>query len=537
MNPDRWQRVKELLNEALERDPEQRSAFLDEHCAEDADLRSEVASLLSSFEDADDFMESKQPGGGSGFTPAREPWADMRIGPYRVVEEIGRGGMGTVYRAARADDAFRQQVAIKIVKRGMDHDFVLRRFRNERQILATLDHPNVARLLDGGATEDGLPYFVMEYVDGGKPINDYCDNHQLNTRERLEIFRQVCSAVQAAHERKIVHRDIKPGNILVTPRGQPKLLDFGIAKILDPDLMTQTLDPTATILRLMTPEYASPEQVRGEAITAASDVYSLGVLLYELLTGHRPYRLRSRSPHEIAQVICDEAPEKPSTMVQRTELVTRTEGPVTLTPDLVSRARGTRPDELRRALCGDLDNIILKAMRKEADRRYPSAAVLEQDIARYLAGMPVSARRDTLFYRASKSLRRNRSSVIVAVAALALGTGLVLAWREFVEQGASATSVSKIEPLTSFPGDETQPVFSPDGSRIAFVWEGENSINSDIYIKPVRGVGMERLTTNAAEDLSPILVPDGRKIAWLRTTEVETRCWCQTRSRAACTAR
>lgn len=523
MKPDRWERVKELLNEALEREPEQREAFLDEHCAEDAELRSEVASLLSSFEDADDFMESNQPLAGFGLAPAKEDWADMRIGPYRVVEEIGRGGMGTVYRAVRADDAFRKQVAIKIVKRGMDHDFVLRRFRNERQILATLDHPNVARLLDGGATEDGLPYFVMEYIDGGKPINDYCDTRQLNTRERLEIFRQVCSAVQAAHERKIVHRDIKPGNILVTPRGEPKLLDFGIAKILDPDLMTQTLDPTATILRLMTPEYASPEQVRGEPITAASDVYSLGVLLYELLTGHRPYRLRSRSPHEIAQVICEEAPEKPSTMVNRTELVTRTEGPVTLTPDLVSRARGTRPEELRRSLCGDLDNIILKAMRKEAERRYPSAAAFEQDIARYLAGMPVSARRDTLFYRASKSLRRNKSSMVVGAAVLAIAIALMLAWREFVEPSVSGpVSAVHIEPLTSFPGDETQPVFSPDGSRIAFVWEGENSSNSDIYIKPVRGVGMERLTTNPAEDLSPTWSPDGKRLAWLRTTETET---------------
>jgi serine/threonine protein kinase len=291
MKPDRWQQVKELLNEALERDPEDRPAFLESRCGSDIDLRGEVDSLLSSYETADDFMESaRNPFAATATELARNPYADMRIGPYRVVEEIGRGGMGTVYRAVRADDSFRKQVAIKIVRRGMDHDFVLRRFRNERQILATLDHPNVARLLDGGATEDGLPYFVMEYIDGGKPIQQYCDEKELTTGQRLQLFGEVCSAVDSAHERRIVHRDIKPGNILVTPRGQPKLLDFGIAKILDPELTTLTMDPTATVLRLMTPEYASPEQVRGEPITPASDVYSLGVLLYELLTGHRPHR-------------------------------------------------------------------------------------------------------------------------------------------------------------------------------------------------------------------------------------------------------
>ena len=524
MNPDRWQRVKELLNEALEREPEERAAFLEERCGTDSDLRSEVDSLLASYNDADDYLESaKNPFAATATAIARDPHADMRIGPYRVVEEIGRGGMGTVYRAVRADDAFRKQVAIKIVKRGMDHDFVLRRFKNERQILATLDHPNVARLLDGGATEDGLPYFVMEYIDGGKPIHQYCDEKTLTTRQRLQLFCDVCSAVETAHERRIVHRDIKPGNILITPRGQAKLLDFGIAKILDPELTTQTIDPTATVLRLMTPEYASPEQVRGEEITPASDVYSLGVLLYELLTGHRPYRLRSRSPHEIAQVICEETPEKPSTIVGRTELVTRTEGPVTLTPETVSKVRRTKPDELRRSLSGDLDNIVLMAMRKEPGRRYPSAAAMQADIMRCLEGMPVSARRDTLMYRISKGLRRNSTLVLVAFIALAMGTALMFAWRDYIQPAfRSPAPAPQIAPFTSFPGDETQPVFSPDGSRMAFVWEDEQSGNSDIYIKPVRGVGMERLTTDVAEDVSPTWSPDGQRIAWLRAAENET---------------
>ncbi|HYO80365.1 MAG TPA: protein kinase, partial [Bryobacteraceae bacterium] len=525
MNPDRWTRVKELLSETLELQPEQRAAFLTRQCGADNDLKAEVESLLDCYDEADEFMESSQRVTAAAVASAAglDPYTDARIGPYRVVEEIGRGGMGTVYRAVRADDAFRKQVAIKIVRRGMDHDFILRRFRNERQILATLDHPNIARLIDGGTTEDGLPYFVMEYVDGGKPIHQYCDEKRMNTRERLVLFRQVCSAVQSAHERRIVHRDIKPGNILVTPRGAPKLLDFGIAKILDPEFSSQTLDPTATVLRLMTPEYASPEQVRGEEITAASDVYSLGVLLYELLTGHRPYRLRSRSPHEIALVICEEAPERPSTMVNRTELVTRTEGPVTVTPDFVSKARNTRPDDLRKALCGDLDNIVLMAMRKEPERRYATASELDEDIDRYLQGMPVKARNDAFTYRFSRAIRRNRTTVAVAAAALLFGTLAVVAWRDLLAPNLFQTpAASTIVPLTSYPGDETQPAFSPDGKRLAFVWEGESAGHSDIYIKPVRGAGMERLTTNPAEDVSPTWSPDGKRIAWLRANETET---------------
>ncbi|HYP12515.1 MAG TPA: serine/threonine-protein kinase, partial [Bryobacteraceae bacterium] len=296
MNPEHWQRVKDLLNAALEVAPPERDDYLDKQCGSDAALRNEVQSLLASYDEAgDDFMDGVREEPPAATLKTDDPFVGMRVGPYRVIEEIGHGGMGTVFRAVRADDAYRKQVAIKVVRRGMSHDFVLRRFRHERQIMATLEHPNIARLLDGGATEDGLPYFVMEYVQRGEPIDTYCDRNQLNTRERLELFRQICSAVQAAHERQIIHRDIKPTNILVNSRGEPKLLDFGIAKILDPELATQTVDPTMTALRMMTPEYASPEQVRGDSVTEASDVYSLGVLLYELLSGHRPYRLKSRS--------------------------------------------------------------------------------------------------------------------------------------------------------------------------------------------------------------------------------------------------
>lgn len=529
MSPDRWQRVKELLNEALSRDAGERALFLDEHCAGDPELRAELDSLLDSFTEAGDFMDGGDRSEAATAVAAAlapvttDPYTGKRIGPYRILGEIGHGGMGAVYKAVRADAPNAEPVALKVVRRGMDHDFILKRFRSERQILATLEHPHIARLLDGGATDDGLPYFVMEYIEG-RPIHRYCDEEKLTTRQRLELFCLVCSAVECAHERKIVHRDIKPANILVNAQGEPKLLDFGIAKILDPDLATSTIDVTATVLRLMTPEYASPEQVRGGEITAASDVYSLGVLLYELLTGHRPYRLRTRLPHEIAQIICEDEPEKPSTMVCRTELVTRgPEGAITVTPELVGSARRTRPEELRRMLCGDLDNIILMAMRKEPGRRYPSAAALQQDLQRYLDARPVGARKDTIVYRARKAAQRHRTATALGAAALlvvlvlsaAFYTGVVSRpWR-----GASAAFIT---PLTSFPGDETQPVFSPDGSRIAFVWGGENGDNSDIYIKPVRGVGLERITTDGAEDVSPTWSPDGRRIAWLRVTDNDT---------------
>jgi serine/threonine protein kinase len=289
INPDRdrWQRVKDLLNAALDLHPAERARYLLDTCGDDTELRQEVTELLASYEDAgDEFLDRPQNEHSAldAFARSVDPLVGKHVGPYKIVEQIGQGGMGSVYKAVRDDDVFKRDVAIKIIRRGMNTDFVVRRFRHERQALAALDHPNVARMIDGGVTDEGLPYFVMEYIDG-VPIDTYCDTRKLDVPARLKMFQQVCAGVQCAHDRKIVHRDIKPGNILVDEAGRPKLLDFGIAKILDPELSTQTLDPTATVLRLMTPEYASPEQVLGEDITEASDVYSLGVLLYELLTG------------------------------------------------------------------------------------------------------------------------------------------------------------------------------------------------------------------------------------------------------------
>ena len=340
--------------------------------------------------------------------------------------------MGTVYLAVRSDDAFQKRVALKVLKRGMDTDAIVRRFRNERQILASLDHPYISGLLDGGTTPDGLPYFAMEFVEG-QPIDEYCEARRLDTTARLEMFTKICAAVQYAHQNLIIHRDIKPANVLVTADGTPKLLDFGIAKLLNPDLGGQTYAATADGSPLMTPEYASPEQVRGEVVTTATDVYSLGVLLYELLTGRRPYQLTSRTPAEIARVVCHSVPERPSTAVTRTGSAATHSEAMTAAADAPpmpdagpGRPRISDPQRLRRRLAGDLDNIVLKALNKEPARRYASVDQLSEDIRRHLSGLPVTARKDTFGYRAAKFVGRNRTGVAAAVLVLvALIAGIV----------------------------------------------------------------------------------------------------------------
>ncbi|HEX8096855.1 MAG TPA: serine/threonine-protein kinase, partial [Pyrinomonadaceae bacterium] len=434
MNTQEWQRVEELLDAALELDPVARRKFLDEASAGAPGLRREVESLIECEEKVDGFLAA----------PAIEYAPDLfdrgeapdalighAIGPYKVMREIGRGGMGTVYLGRRADDAYQKQVAIKLIKRGMDSAFVLRRFRRERQILASLDHPNIARLLDGGTTDDGRPYFVMEYVEGAR-IDDYADAHRLSTNARLSLFRQVCAGVQYAHQNLVIHRDLKPSNILVTAGGEAKLLDFGLAKLLDPQGEGGEAH-TVTELRAMTPEYASPEQVRGQSVTTASDVYSLGVVLYELLAGHRPYRVKSREPDEFARAVCEQEPERPSASVSRTEDCAKPGGGTTkaVTPETVSRARGERAERLRRRLEGDLDNIVLMAMRKEPQRRYKSAAQFSDDIGRHLAGLPVIARKDTFKYRGAKFVKRNKAGVGAAalLVLILIGGTAATAWQ------------------------------------------------------------------------------------------------------------
>jgi len=382
MDRERWQKVKQILEDAVELARDEQAGFVSDVCGDDADLRVEVISLLNETEAA----ESLETSAYRHVVPNDDRLLNTKIGNYRLVERIGSGGMGTVYLAERADGAFEQNVALKLIKRGMDSDEILRRFVTERQILASLKHPNIAHLIDGGTTADGLPFLVMEYVEGS-PITEYIKIHGLNLEARLDLFREVCAAVSFAHQKLVIHRDLKPLNILITSDGKAKLLDFGIAKLVKSDKN----DETQTNTFAFTPEYASPEQIRGESLSTATDVYSLGVVLYELLTGIRPFKFEGKNFGEIVRTISETAPLKPSAT---DTLEIPDEG------ELKARFSSTR-------LRGDIDNIVLKTLNKDPARRYSSVEQFSEDIRRHLKGLPVLARQDSWSYRAEKFTRRN----------------------------------------------------------------------------------------------------------------------------------
>ncbi len=472
MHPERWKRVKEVLDVSLGLAPGERVAYLTRVCDTDSDLREEVESLIQAYEADQDMLEKP---------PLREtvdPMIGARLGAYELVERIGSGGMGQVYRSIRADDTFRKEVAIKVVRRGMDLERVVRQFRRERQITASLEHPNIAALIDGGTTEEGLPYFVMEFIRG-QPIDLYCDEMGLTKRDRLQLFATVCGAVQFAHERGVVHRDIKPANILVTSAGVPKLLDFGIAKILNPEILPSGQESIVTVGPAMTPEYASPEQLSGGVVTGASDIYSLGVLLYQLIAHERPAPRRAVNGHALPP---------PSS----------TEG--------------------GRGIHRDLDSIVMMAMQIEPEKRYQSAAEFEADIRRYLEDRPVRAGNRGLLQRAARLVARRKA--LAAGGALAVAAAAVWMWQW--REGPDDPSRYQVVPVTSLPGAETQPSFSPDGRKIVYVWNGENGENPDLYVQSLDDGSVRRITTDAAEDLSPVWSPDGLRIAWLRTGTRET---------------
>lgn len=408
MNPEHWQKVKAILEKALEIAPESRSAFLDESCGNDEELRREIEKLLEFENDGADLLE--QAAVSTVLEKAPTAFLDKQIGHYKIIGELGVGGMGAVFLAERADGEFQQKVALKLIKRGMDSDAVLHRFLNERQILASLEHPNIAHLIDGGTTDDGSPYFVMEYVEG-IPIIEFAEMQSLDLKERLDLFREVCSAVSFAHQNLVIHRDLKPSNILITKESKVKLLDFGIAKLLKSEGENQT----ATQHFAFTPEYASPEQVRGEKLSTATDIYSLGVILYELLTGIRPYQTDSHNISEIVKAICETEAIRPSSITKK-EKETGRQGDKE-TKNLSSNVTPSPhlPFSLSQ-LRGDLDNIILKALRKEPDRRYSSVEQFSEDIRRHQTGLPVTASKDTWSYRTSKFVQRNK----IGVAAVAL---------------------------------------------------------------------------------------------------------------------
>jgi tetratricopeptide (TPR) repeat protein len=396
-DPAKWREAKHILDEALELPAQDRAGFIAAACAGSESLRRDVESLAAASE-SESLLDAPVPFALDDLPPTSR--VGERIGAYELLEELGRGGMGVVYLARRADDEFQRRVAIKLVSAGLADRVALGRFRSERQISASLDHPHIARLLDGGATEGGEPYFVMEYVEG-EPLLEYCEARGLSVAKRLAIFRDVCAAVQHAHQNLVVHRDLKPSNILVSREGEAKLLDFGIAKLLDPAGVMRAEDGTATLYRMLTPDYASPEQVRGRPVSTASDVYTLGVVLYELLAGQRPYHIATLEPEELLRLVCEEDPERLSAVAPSKDLG------------------------------GDLDAIVALAMRKEPGRRYSSAAALSEDIGRHLDGLPVLARKGTTTYRAGKFLRRHRFGVAAAMLVLAaLAGGLWTTLRE-----------------------------------------------------------------------------------------------------------
>jgi Tol biopolymer transport system component len=493
MNPERWQRIDALLDEALDLAPTDRASFLEAECAGDRELLQQVMSILDAGTGGTSILDARAVDVAAPMLPdaARAPLPE-RVGPYHIDRVIGEGGMGMVYLAHRDDGSSARRVALKVVRRGLHLNAkIVRRFHDERQILAALDHPGIAAPLDNGITDDGLPYFAMEYVDGDT-IDRYCESKALGVDQRLELFVLVCNALAHAHGKSVVHRDIKPSNILVTEDGQPHLLDFGIAKLLDPSLLDG--DPrTATRYseRLLTPEYASPEQIRGEPVVIASDVYCLGVLLYELLTGNRPFRKAERSAHGLERAVLEDDPTRPS------EVVTR--------------------EPLRRRLKGDLDTIVLTAMSKEPQRRYATAAEMASDVRRHLAGRRVRARGTNPMYRARRWAVRHRFAASVSVAAAAVA---VIVATAFMRANIPARLV--MSGATRIPVDQELSLdgeLSPDGKRVAFV--GGTGTSMRLFVREISS-GRVTALADSVPGLHrwPRWSPDGKHIALMASSRI-----------------
>ncbi|NNE10119.1 MAG: serine/threonine protein kinase, partial [Gemmatimonadetes bacterium] len=500
MGDDRRPRsAADLFAAAMDLDRAARSAFLMKSCGGDEALRAEVESLLAAHDKAEGFLNTPPLDAELGLHEAVAPedLSGRTIGSYRLLHKLGSGGTGTVYLAERADAEFEKSVAVKLIRRGMDTDHIIARFQNERRLLAALEHSNIARMIDGGVTDDGRPYLIMEYVDG-VPIDRYCDAHEVSLAGRVALFRTVCAAVHHAHRNLIVHRDIKPGNVFVSSSGEVKLLDFGIAKVLDAEAggSERTGGVTVTGLRMMTPRYASPEQVTGQAITTATDVYSLGVVLYELLTGTRPYDLATGSAAEIERVIRDQEPVRPSAALER-------------------RLRDAKdPSASRRArrLAGDLDNILLKAMSKEPRARYGSAEQFADDLGRYLDRLPVSARPHTLGYRTAKFLRRNRALAATGAIVFALLVGATTVTttlylrseRALTEAESQRRKASRVSEFLQERMSAVDPVETQSGDDVTvreLLREASDRIEQDLGEDPDVAAALHRTIGNTYKNL------------------------------------
>ncbi|MCB0275871.1 MAG: serine/threonine protein kinase [Calditrichaeota bacterium] len=491
MNSDRWQRISEIFGEAITLPPQEREAYLSSVCQGDADLLREVYSLLAADSQGHSLLEGLaidaidlEVGRPEQLQSAQ---AGESIGNYRILKQIGAGGMGEVYLAERSDGQFDQKVALKVLRKGMDSREIVQRFRSERQILAQLQHPHIARLLDGGVTPEGLPFFAMEFVDG-LPIDQYCDENRLTVNERLKLFLDVCEAVQYAHRRLIIHRDLKPGNILVTREGVVKLLDFGIAKVItggESDL-SQTL--TRAGMRIMTPQYASPEQFKEEPLTTVSDVFNLGLILFRLLSGAFPFPIDGKPLSEIERLVTGSDPLSPSEAART--LSGRSDAMGISLKDL-ALTRRTSTEGLVRSLRGDLDNICLMALRKEPERRYSSPGQLASDIRRYQDGLPVMARPDTIGYRAQKFWSRHRNALVAGSAILVMVVGLVTYYtlrlsEERDRARAEAETAHQVSGFLTRIFEVADPYENPIDSMSArdLLDQGAKRIESDLAEQP-----------------------------------------------------
>ncbi|MCA9213118.1 MAG: serine/threonine protein kinase, partial [Planctomycetales bacterium] len=471
MNSDLWNRASEVFSEAIELSSAERNEFVQQRCGDDVELLAEVESMLAEDEQATEanFLTPAIADVSKGRPQADTPEDSMIgqvIGPYRIDRLIGHGGMGNVYLAVRSAD-FASKVAIKLIRHGLNTQSIVSRFQNEIQVQAALgQHPNIAAIVDAGQTENGLPYFVMEYVDG-KRIDEYCDSNRLSTAQRLSLFGAVCPTIQFAHQNAVIHRDLKPSNILVTADGRPVLIDFGIAKLLDSPDGHGEVELTQTEGRAFTPGYASPEQVSGKPLTTASDVYSLGVVLYEVLTGHKPYKLDRSSVSDMVDIVLKQNPPRPSEVVLRSDTVSDRSGDTKeISPVEICKSRDTSIRRLQQQLHGDLDQVVLKALHKDPARRYPTIQAFEADLQNIVSGHPVSARPDSIAYRTKKFIQRNKIPVAIATmlaVSLVAGTigtvvGLVRANTEWQRAEANAKAAKEQEQIASRKARDAQKV-------------------------------------------------------------------------------